>query len=95
MNYLSDFVDILNEYMEREDMTINQFSKRVGIVGNAISKWLSQEYFPTIDCVIKIADYMNCSIDYLFGFADSSAIQLSENSANFYDRFVVLLEKKH
>lgn len=91
MEYLSIFIDIINDHLALENITINQFSKQIGIVERAIAKWMTLEYFPNIDCVIKVADYFNCSVDYLFGLTDKPSICISKMPVTFIARFKMLI----
>jgi transcriptional regulator with XRE-family HTH domain len=94
MDYLSVFVEIISDYLIKENITVNQFSKRIGVAERAVAKWMSTEYFPTINCAVKVADCCNCSVDYLFGLNRSPFICVGEKSASFNNRFNELLSKR-
>ncbi len=49
-------------------------SSSVGISAGNISDWKSGRSKPNIDTMIKIADYLDCSIDYLLGRTDNPEI---------------------
>jgi len=95
MDYLSIFVDIINDYLVKENITINQFSKRINVAERAVAKWMSMDYFPKIECVIKISDYFNCSIDYLFGLTNSTSFTRINNQVSFSNRFISLLKQNN
>lgn len=94
MKYLSNFVDILNDYIAKEDISINEFSKRIGIAERAVAKWMTMQYVPSINSVIKVADFFNCSIDYLFGLSENPTISLSERKEEFITRYDILRSKE-
>lgn len=94
MDSLSVFVDIVNDYIIKENISLNQFSKRINIAGSAVSKWMTKEYFPTIDCAIKVSDCLNNSLDYLFGLTDNPTLYQKDNTIEFITRFKQILERK-
>ena len=55
--------------------------KEIGVSSGIISTWKKEGYCPSGEMLIKIANYFNCSIDYLVGRSDSIRIQKSELSS--------------
>lgn len=51
----------------REKRNINQLKLAIdiGITQESISKYETGKAFPSKDVLIKLADYLNCSVDYL------------------------------
>lgn len=51
----------------REKRNINQLklAMDIGITQESISKYETGNAFPSRDILLKLADYLNCSIDYL------------------------------
>ena len=49
------------------DMSINEFSKKIGIPQQTISRYLLCQREITIDNLCKIANYFNEDIDFLLG----------------------------
>lgn len=45
----------------------NPVAKEIGISTGSISKWKSTNTLPNGDSLIKIANYFDCSVDYLLG----------------------------
>ena len=41
-------------------------------------KYLKKEYLPCLANIIKIADYFECSIDYLLGLEESNYLKFSQ-----------------
>lgn len=67
MNYLYEFADTITEFMLNKSMTIKDFSHAVNISAPVVGQWIRQEIFPTAASAVKVADYLDCSLDYLFG----------------------------
>lgn len=64
----------------REKRNINQVKIAVDlkISQESISKYETGKAFPSKDILIKLADYLNCSIDYLFGRTDNPTVKYYE-----------------
>ena len=93
--YLSDFVDCLQDYFARESISLNEFSKRAKIASGAISAWMNLKYFPSSDSAIKVADFFNCSLDYLFGLSSHHDFVKATKNETFLDRFESLCKQKN
>lgn len=57
----------------REKRNINQLkiAMNIGITQESISKYETGNAFPSKEILIKLADYFNCSIDYLLNRTDN------------------------
>lgn len=63
--------------------------KEMGVSSGIISTWKKEGYFPSGEMLIKVANYFDCSIDYLVGRSDMIKVQKSELSSEE----VLLLEQ--
>lgn len=69
--------------------------KEIGVSSGIISTWKKEGYCPSGEMLIKIAEYFDCSIDYLVGRSNLIKVQkneLSENDLYFIDKFHSLPE---
>ena len=64
---MSNFVETLKSLMTSHNLNITSLSKCVGISSSQISKYVSGNYEPSLNNAIKISNYFDCSLDYLFG----------------------------
>ena len=48
----------------------NPVAKEIGISSGTLTKWKSAGTLPNGETLIKIADYLDCSVDYLLGRTD-------------------------
>ena len=63
---MSDFGERLKRLRKDKDITQGQLAEVIGVVPSAIGKYERLETsYPSIDALIKLADYFNVSIDYL------------------------------
>ncbi|MGN0767716.1 MAG: helix-turn-helix transcriptional regulator [Christensenellales bacterium] len=94
MEYLSVFVENINDYLAQTGLTVNKFSNKIGVAERAVAGWLNFRSFPSVDCVVKVAKELNCSSDYLFGLTDVKEKRVNYAQSSFIDKFLSLLQDK-
>ena len=72
MDILSKFTETLNFLISDNDITGEELAEAVNIPAATISRYRNGVHAPTIDYLIKIADYFNCSVDYLLGLEEEN-----------------------
>lgn len=67
----------------RESRNINQLklAMDIGITQKSISKYENDTAFPSKEVLIKLANYLNCSVDYLLDRTDNPKINKEKLSA--------------
>ena len=68
---MDGFGERLRKLRKERDVTQTALAEVIGVVPSAIGKYerLPQS-FPSVEALVKIADYFNVSIDYLLGRTD-------------------------
>ena len=61
------FAEKLRELIESENISVNEFSKRIGIPQQTLSRYLLCQREVTLVNLCKIADYFHEDIDFLLG----------------------------
>lgn len=64
------FPERLKSLMIELNLSQYQLSKETSLPQSSIARWLADEYKPSVDCLIVLAKYFKCSIDYLVGLVD-------------------------
>ena len=64
---LSNFVESLSELIMQANLTPTEFAKQIGCGKGTISRYLHEQKMPDVDLLIRMADFFNCSTDYLLG----------------------------
>lgn len=66
----------------REKRNINQLklAMDIGITQESVSKYETDNAFPSKDILIKLANYFNCSIDYLLDRTDNPNVNKNNYS---------------
>lgn len=67
-------VEIIVNLFESSGKSGNSILKELSLSPTAISEWKKGKSKPTVDALIKIADYFGVSVDYLLGRETPNAI---------------------
>ncbi len=57
----------LHDLRTKKNMTQGELAERLGVTGQAVSKWENDQSYPDITLIPTIATIFNVEIDYLFG----------------------------
>lgn len=55
------------ELLKKRNVSNKELSSAIGVSSGNVSDWKSGKSKPNIDALSKIADYLDCSVDYLLG----------------------------
>lgn len=72
----------LFELMEKQGIKEYSLAKATGISPGNIGDWKRGRSAPTIDKLIIVADYLNCSVDYLLGRTDNPEMYATITTGN-------------
>lgn len=95
MNILSKFGETVAELIAEKNLTPDSFSKAVKIDRSVVYKYLRKECIPTLQNLIAIADYFQCSADFLLGLITENPAAAYKNAEPFCLRFKQLLSENH
>ena len=76
------FVEIFNELLEENELNRKQFAERSSIPYTTVIGWTKLNRLPDYCALMKIADFFNCSIDFLVGRQDTYGNTFSSISAS-------------
>ena len=62
--------DNFGEILKIKKLSLYRVSKDTGIPKSIIYEWASGEREPVSEYLVPLADYLDCSIDYLLGRTD-------------------------
>jgi len=62
-----NFFDTYNKILVEKKINKYQMSKQTGIPSSQIYNWKNRKYAPSIDSVIKLADYFGITVDEMLG----------------------------
>lgn len=91
---LSKFAERLKEFVEDSGLSASDLGEKLGLGNSAISHYLSGRYLPSLQAAIKMADYFNCSLDYLLGLSDCNSDKNFKSCPPFGERFKAICKEK-
>lgn len=60
----------IKELREERGLSLMALAKEIGVSDTAICKWENQIAEPKLSSIVRLADFFNCSTDYLTGRSD-------------------------
>lgn len=95
MNILSNFSERLKEQLDERNITPETLSSAVEISYSNIYKWLRNEAIPSLASLIKIGDYLCCTLDFLSGRAVENYFTKPKIATAFCERLRLILTNKN
>lgn len=92
MSNFDEFKEILNDLLIEHNLNRLQLAKQIGISFATINDYFNKNFYPRIDIAIKMCNFFNCSLDYLFGFTTNKNIKYNYSSQNFNKNFIKKLD---
>ena len=86
----SEFSKKITDYLDDKNYKIAEFSRELKLDDSVVHSWINLENYPSIECLIKVADYMKCSTDYLFNLSNEKSYYKSTSNETFKDRLIFL-----
>ncbi|HFZ7051808.1 TPA: helix-turn-helix domain-containing protein [Streptococcus agalactiae] len=88
MKKLTNFPQKLREERKKRGYTQDEMSKLLAIGQSAYAKWENGRTEPTLDNIIKLANILDVTVDYLLGRSDnfSNTIVLSKNNMKSFSK---------
>ena len=68
------FTNIFVEYISTQNITAYQIAKATGISQGLMNEYRNGVKIPTVNNLVKIADYLGVSVDYLLGRTDNPVV---------------------
>jgi len=69
---LSNFAERIKELIFEADLTVTKLSEILDCGNATISHYATGRYFPTVEMTVKLADFFNCSTDFLLGLVNEN-----------------------
>lgn len=75
MIHIVEHSQLILNAMAQKNISAYKLSKQTGISESLFSKWKKNPTSEISSCnLVKIADYLNCSVDYLLGRTDKPEV---------------------
>ncbi len=80
----------IREYLDANGLRSYHLASLSGCNKTALNAWLYQRQLPSTSALIRLADYMNLSLDYMLGRTKNKSFIRSGNPEKFGRRFYSL-----
>jgi len=94
MNNMSNFSETLTELMIERNLTTDALGKIIGTSGSTVRTWKRGDYKLRLANALKLADYFNCSLEFLMGRTDTRLNYTPRVCPRFHDRLMQIMVKK-
>lgn len=94
MDILSNLSETLKELKDLRGFTEQSLAMGSGIPVSCISQYIRGKQAPYVDTLIKLADFLHCSLDYLLGYSDDCSEKTYKPCPPFADWLEELRTKK-
>ena len=83
---MEKFSEILKDFVLESGKSLRQIEKESGVASSQISRYLKNT-IPSLEIAIKLSQYFNCTLDYLFGLSNIQG-QASTGQFNLQDLLI-------
>ena len=92
MEYLSYFAERLKDLIIENGLTPKTLGEAVGIDRTTVTRYLKGVRIPSVDTFVSIADYFNCTADFLLGFEEISSKNKFITRPPFKEQLKIILD---
>ena len=90
-----EIADILKDLMRENEIDVETLGKRINLKDySLIYDWLSGGCFPSLENLVKLADYFKCTIEYLLGRTENYGEGNYKVTQPFYLQLIKIMEQK-
>lgn len=95
MDILENYSECIRDFINNKSITAKIFSRESGVNATTVNDCLHKKYLPNLKNTLNIADYMECSLEYLFGKTDKTlGFSLIPRVIPFYDNLINIMENQ-
>lgn len=93
MNGNGTFPERLTDLMTEKNLNTVTLGKEIGVSDETVRRWKNGQRSILLSQFLKIADYFNCSLDYLAGRTDVYLDYTVKNLPLFYDNLRKIMQE--
>lgn len=95
MRIIVHFGERLAQLMFEKNLNDKQFSKAVGLSAATVCLWRTGRQNISLSNALKLANFFNCSLDYLVGRSENSAEYKAVDCPPFYSRLIEIMKSRN
>ena len=84
----------ISELLVERNISNKTFAQAIGVNVSTVGRWKRNAKYMRLSQILKIADYFNCSLDFLVGRSEKDIDFQPKKCPPFYEHFRMLLEEK-
>lgn len=88
---MNDFQERLQDLLIENELSRLQLSKKIGISFETLNGYFNKNFYPELSVAIKIANYFDCSLQYLMGLTDEYK-NVDKNEMTFIETLKKLMK---
>ncbi len=89
---MSNFSEILKELMQERGLSCEKLAKNLGLKSATVSRWTLRDYSLKLKNLVMLADYFNCSIEFLAGRTEKPLSFTPKPRPPFMEQFKYILK---
>ena len=78
-------LDNLFREISKRGLSLKKISDETGISAGLLSEWKNGNHNPSLNTIERLADYLDCSVDYLIGRTDIPNMKSLYELSRLYD----------
>lgn len=94
MDNLSDFSETLSELMDERKLTTEALGAAIGISGASVRYWKERKQKLNLSNALKLADFFECSLEFLMGRTDVRLGYTQQSRPAFYDSLMRVMKEQ-
>ncbi len=95
MDYPANFRERLSELMTDAKLTAERLGEKIGVVESAVSNWKTNRNTVSLPHALALADYFQCSLDFLFGRSEKQLDFMPQPALPFYQQLRAVMQKRN
>ena len=91
---MNNFINVLEDLLEEKAMSIQSLSEELKIHKSILYAYKNNNYLPSVNTAVNLANYFDCSVNYLMGIDTDKKefhFTISYDISKFYKRYNMLL----
>ncbi len=91
---MNDFQERLQDLLVENGLSRLQLAKKIGISFETLNGYFNKDFYPELTVAVKIANYFDCSLQYLMGLTDEYK-NFDKNNLTFAQTLNNLMTENH
>ena len=91
---MNDFQERLQDLLVENGLSRLQLAKKIGISFETLNGYFNKDFYPELSVAVKIANYFDCSLQYLMGLTDEYK-NFDKNNLTFAQNLKNLMTENH